>query len=394
MNARNDDDQYDETLVDDDLDTVGADDETYDDSQDETWDDDADTASDSGDDARPPKKKGGSSNLIIIGLGVLAFLGFVYFKFSAPPSAQSAGAEQIAAETPADPAPVETVNTPAPSDGALSAASLETTGAGTPTESASDVVRSDAGPDQTPPTNVADIGAPPVSEEVAVTPTAPDDSAAMPQLQASPETTTQAVMGEATPVQQDPGETNVAEIPMVIPSTSSTPSDQTAETPDTGLPMSSQSTATIGAGSDDRVKKLEADLAELQSKVTTMTPSGQMGDIAAQLKEISNRLAALEKRKQPVTQDSSPSLPSAAQAQPKDDDAPSFVSTPVVRKEAPLPYRLRAVAQGRAYVTQGGRSGLMSVQVGDELDGLGRVQKIIQQNGAWVVVGSKGRIRQ
>jgi hypothetical protein len=53
-------------------------------------------------------------------------------------------------------------------------------------------------------------------------------------------------------------------------------------------------------------------------------------------------------------------------------------------------YALRDIYRGRAVVED--RYGLNEVGVGDYLPGAGRVQAIVRQRGAWVVVTDRGRI--
>ena len=56
-------------------------------------------------------------------------------------------------------------------------------------------------------------------------------------------------------------------------------------------------------------------------------------------------------------------------------------------------YRLLSVSNNAAWIAPSGSNELRRVQVGDNVDGIGQVTSIKEQNGSWVVQGSKGRIQ-
>jgi hypothetical protein len=73
--------------------------------------------------------------------------------------------------------------------------------------------------------------------------------------------------------------------------------------------------------------------------------------------------------------------------------SPAPVSAPPVPPAPPVlqGWLLREVYHGVALI-QGGRYGLMEVEAGDVVPGLGRIEAVRRQDGRWVVVTSKGLI--
>lgn len=71
-----------------------------------------------------------------------------------------------------------------------------------------------------------------------------------------------------------------------------------------------------------------------------------------------------------------------------------------VQKASPSPavakvsWELRAAQPGKAWVSRTGQKEMQAVMVGDNLEGIGRVNAISFNNGRWLVQGSSGQIRQ
>lgn len=57
-------------------------------------------------------------------------------------------------------------------------------------------------------------------------------------------------------------------------------------------------------------------------------------------------------------------------------------------------WELRAAQPGRAWISRAGQRDMQSVQIGQDVSGLGRITAISYQNGRWSVVGTSGRIDQ
>jgi hypothetical protein len=109
---------------------------------------------------------------------------------------------------------------------------------------------------------------------------------------------------------------------------------------------------------------------------------------AAQLKQAIDAIERLERRTQTSAQNASAETTGSVTPQPA-------AATPT--PEAPRPQFLegwvvRHVSRGVA-VIQGRRMGLIEVETGDVVPGVGRIESIRRQDGRWVVVTSKGLIR-
>jgi hypothetical protein len=145
------------------------------------------------------------------------------------------------------------------------------------------------------------------------------------------------------------------------------------------------------------VARLNADLASLRTAVdvagrSSLAQLAKLGDRldhleraqaepAAKLAKLSEALERIERRTSPAANsDVTGSIPAAAAV-----EAPRPADPPVVNG-----WILRGVYHGVALIQ--GRYGVIEVEPGDALPGLGRVDTIRRQNGRWVVVTSKGLI--
>lgn len=57
-------------------------------------------------------------------------------------------------------------------------------------------------------------------------------------------------------------------------------------------------------------------------------------------------------------------------------------------------WQLRAASQGKAWITRRGQNDFVQIGLGEQIDGVGRIQSIAQQGNRWVVTGSRARIVQ
>lgn len=78
--------------------------------------------------------------------------------------------------------------------------------------------------------------------------------------------------------------------------------------------------------------------------------------------------------------------------------APAASSKPTVRAVPKIvektEWKLRSAQRGKATVSRKGSNDIRSIQVGDTLSGIGRVQSISNASGKWVVSGTTGKVSQ
>ena len=148
----------------------------------------------------------------------------------------------------------------------------------------------------------------------------------------------------------------------------------------------------------DAIAALHADLATLKTSVeaTNRKVTERLERVdrvqalpAAQLKQFLEAVERLERRAQ-----SAPDVTGSTKAQQA--SATPAVAPPPVQAEAPRPavldgWVVRHVSRGVA-VIQGRRGGIIEVETGDIVPGVGRIESIRRQDGRWVVVTSKGMI--
>ena len=104
------------------------------------------------------------------------------------------------------------------------------------------------------------------------------------------------------------------------------------------------------------------------------------------VEELEKEIAALKKQK------AKPAVVKKAAKKVTKKAAPKK-RAPVV-KRASSQWELRAAQPGKAWVSKKGQSELQPVMVGDNLDGIGRIQSITYQKNQWIVTGSSGSIKQ
>ncbi|HVY59882.1 MAG TPA: hypothetical protein VHA77_18670 [Xanthobacteraceae bacterium] len=158
--------------------------------------------------------------------------------------------------------------------------------------------------------------------------------------------------------------------------------------------------ATVSAGLNDTVARLSADLAALRANVaeTSRTAGAQVAriaerldrseraqaDSAAKLAKLSDAATRLEQRTSALASgDITGSIPDPRPAAPT--EAKRTAKATVLQG-----WVVRSVYDGAALLQ--GRIGLVEVEPGDTLPGLGRVETIKRQDGRWTVVTSRGLI--
>jgi len=145
-------------------------------------------------------------------------------------------------------------------------------------------------------------------------------------------------------------------------------------------------------------KSLNDNLAALKTTVTTATAAAnqQSGKIAEALERIEKAQAEQKK----LAQAAQPAPPasttevtgSIAQKQAAATPVPMVLGDPPTTLKPPIlqDYVLRRVYDGAALIE--GRQGIIEVEPGIAVPGLGRIEAIKRQDGRWVVVTSRGLI--
>lgn len=396
---KNDQDQYDEFT--DEIDPSDHSDSYQDDlDADAEWDEGEQT-----EDTKPRKKKSGSFNLIVIVLGVLLFVGFVYFKMAAPTNKP----EMLVTEAPiTDEAPTEQATAPDAASEAESASApavpegtAATEQPATATSEASEEAKA-AEQAMTPMPNFtidtsdassATVTAEPGAQQPEIIQAEVEpEQATVPQSEQTPD---QAVV----PVQPNdqPDDMAVAPVP------------DSTDTPVPAMTIESQLDVPNETVSDDRLQKIESEMSALRTAVETQAQhEGSSAELLDQLKALNTRLDRLENRvaetkavpATPVKKAEKPAAgPHPKETSSEKDPSAGWTVTTVLPDESATsssgsPYRLKAVSKGKAYLSQPGHSGLVTARVGDQIEGLGRILSIEQTSGRWVVTGTVGRVRQ
>lgn len=168
-------------------------------------------------------------------------------------------------------------------------------------------------------------------------------------------------------------------------------------------------------------KQISGDLESVMSKLETeeATPASEVATPAApdnaltqkvmileqeitgkdqKIEELQNSLAVLEKKIAALETEkaklaaaqSKAKTPAPTRAAPAKVAAPKATAAP---KEA-TNWVLRAAQPGRAIVAPQGSNDLRTVEIGNTLEGIGRVTAVEIESGRWVVRGTKGVLRQ
>lgn len=141
--------------------------------------------------------------------------------------------------------------------------------------------------------------------------------------------------------------------------------------------------AEIGTLKQDKTKGMEAleqTVSSLREELSSVKSTKQSSPEVVK-KDVANveKPAASEKIVK-----KSPPKPKKAVTKPKPETA----------YQVPVTWELRAAQPGRAWVSKSGERDMQTVEVGQTLAGIGKINAITYQNGRWVVQGSQGQIRQ
>lgn len=141
-------------------------------------------------------------------------------------------------------------------------------------------------------------------------------------------------------------------------------------------------------------QKLEATVETLKKEVTALkerpatvapAPAPKKEDAPAEKK--AEIRVPVQKTPEPVAKKPAPAT-TQTPAKPKVAQQPKAVTSSSARWE------LRAAQPGRAWISRAGAKDMQGVQVGQTVDGIGRITAITYQNGRWTVSGTGGSIHQ
>ncbi len=145
-----------------------------------------------------------------------------------------------------------------------------------------------------------------------------------------------------------------------------------------------------------------ADIKALEEVNTSLTEKlreseAEVAKMAAKVQQLEEQIAKLESKPAPKPKTETKAPPAedpAKKAQPVETTAKKSESEAPKPASAPASWRLRSAQPGKAVVSPKNSDDMRTVEVGDSLSGIGRVQSVAQVNGRWVVQGSHGSITQ
>jgi TolA-binding protein len=143
----------------------------------------------------------------------------------------------------------------------------------------------------------------------------------------------------------------------------------------------------------DRMNAVEAKLADVQKQST----AADLQTMQQTLSQISSRLDKLEAQKSTaiVVHPSAAAADAAPAAQPA--VSPKVKTRAAARpagKQAAPRWVLKSAQPGQAYVSRPGQADMISVHIGDTLQGIGHVTAIDAAGGRWIIHGTQGSISQ
>jgi intracellular multiplication protein IcmG len=189
---------------------------------------------------------------------------------------------------------------------------------------------------------------------------------------------------QAMPVIQN----NSAEtFPALLPKAQDIALDTSGSSAQTENPTSDKMTAELSQ-MNEMLSSLADRMGDLEDKVGVLADSSG-GAPTADLKEIKVALSKLEKRVNAIAEDSSSASHAFAPAASKAAPLKTAAQVPATKE-----WILKAAQPGRAIVTRAGSDETYAVSVGENLDGIGKISSVSQQDGKWVVQGASGKIVQ
>lgn len=309
--------------------------------------------------------------------------------------------DQIAGETPRGPdeplPPEQTGAAPVPGDPAA------------PPAAPTDLAAADANGQMPPADGAASDGAAPDSEAPA--PGSAEDllKKAMADRQQKSDAAGNADTGAPAVTNMSATEETPADEP-ALPSPNSTTAPAMPETATVpaGAPVAGENVAALEAKIDTltrRLEQIESDLGSVKSEKSAnyeeieQTVASLRQDVSA-LKDrpsagtSSRRDEAIEEKQATTSVDSDEPQPAP---KPKKRIRKAAAKQPAATPSSSNTsgrWELRAAQPGRAWVSKPGQRDMQTVEVGQNLSGIGQVTAISYQNGRWTVYGSQGQIQQ
>ncbi|MDB2682769.1 hypothetical protein N9Z27_00780 [Alphaproteobacteria bacterium] len=117
----------------------------------------------------------------------------------------------------------------------------------------------------------------------------------------------------------------------------------------------------------------------------------KLKDYESKIVRLESKIDAMSDKKSPTRTAPPPKKDPAKQATDK-----AVKKAPAVKKStaSPKAWVLRSAQPGKAVVSEKGSSDIRNIEVGQPLNGIGRIQSISMIDGRWVVLGTKGKINQ
>jgi len=154
---------------------------------------------------------------------------------------------------------------------------------------------------------------------------------------------------------------------------------------------------------NEEIDTLNATIQSLEKKITALETEVQSANKKAEKAQIKAAEAATPKTLEPTkkpeqkTQSIAPEESSPAPEEKTQTESP-VTHSKTTEKQDSLQWVLQSAQPGQATIApkqKGGQIGdLRRIEVGDTVDGIGKVQSIAPKNGRWVVQGTKGHISQ
>ncbi len=391
--------------LDDDMDLLDQDLSDTDD-----WDD-----SDMSDETPPPqKKKGGMFNVIIIGIGVLAFFGIMYFQMvstlpqtgALTTESQTSTSIDSSQSTPSTPAMTQPdLMVPQPGQVATEPGPLTPMPEFEATETPVEDMRNMTNQSMTVP--AADPVSPNVNEEMGV-PTTPA-AIVPPVVTLTPNDPAPVAL---QPVGDDPKnsmgmgiESSEETVKDVAASTATRPDtliDSPVVTAETRPAIATADSASVAGESSSVIfKSKPEDLKTISElNVTVQTLSNRVAELESELAKrdrMAQAGASEPKKEKREMEEADPSRTLSGDGLVSNvvqtSSAGSVINQPAVKEMIKKRYVLRAVSNGTAYISPNMTSPIIAVQVGSDIDGFGTVKDIrTNKSGRWQVVTTSGVI--
>ena len=317
-------------------------------------------------------------NIILIAAAAIVGLGILFFQFSGGKTPAPTALEQPQITAPADPNDLLALQQTGTVDPNAAPPAAAATDPLTQAPAPSGGILDD--PSLLPQVQPAPAPTAATTEQPAI-PTIDTPTPALPAPEMLPEQVAPAPSAaplpapEPTPIPAAITPAEPAPAPAATPTPAPAISDtvKPAESTKTEMGMTSIPTADL--------ESLKANLAALEAKVKSLeeqkTAMVTAPPADSQTNSIANDIA--EKPKKKTTAKKKPA------AKPK-AKKPAAAKTPS--------WELRGIAGGSAIIAKRGSDEFQTISVGDQISGIGRVTSITNQNGAWVVKGTSGSIRQ